>query len=121
MKRITRRLPNGSIEFIDGKGYANMSHADGMRVLFERLASYEDTGYFPPEVHTDLIPHKFGNLFIFMKNKESDLKRIEEKIAKTALNGNVDEDLVKKYRKMKDEFNIWFDSTVYKREVVSQE
>lgn len=117
MERITRRLANGSIEFVDGKGYANMSHADGMKVLFERLASYEDTGYFPPEVHTDLIPNNFRNLYIYMKTKESDLKKIEEKIANSTLNGYVDEELIKKYRKMKDDYNTWFNRTVYIREV----
>lgn len=41
MERLTRRI-GSSIDFVDGKGYGNMSHEEGVRLLFERLAEYED-------------------------------------------------------------------------------
>ena len=41
MKRITRRIGE-SIDFVDGKGYANLPHKEGVRLLFEKLAEYED-------------------------------------------------------------------------------
>jgi len=49
--RVTRKLAHGTIEFVDGKGYGSMSHADGVRILFERLYAYEETGLSPDEVN----------------------------------------------------------------------
>lgn len=43
MGRITRRIGK-SIDFVDGKGYANMSHEKTTRLIFERLAEYEEIG-----------------------------------------------------------------------------
>jgi|688.fasta_scaffold793524_2 hypothetical protein len=43
-ERLTRRIGN-IIEFVDGKGYANLSLVEGQRLLFERLAEYEDKEY----------------------------------------------------------------------------
>lgn len=50
MNRITRRLSNNIIEFVDGKGYGNLNHNQGVKLLFERLAEYEDTQLSPEEV-----------------------------------------------------------------------
>jgi hypothetical protein len=50
MERVTRRLNSGIIEFVDGKGYASLTHEQGVRILFERLAEYEDVGLSPEEV-----------------------------------------------------------------------
>lgn len=49
MKRITRRIGE-SIDFVDSKGYANLSHKEGVRLLFERLAEYEDIGMTADEI-----------------------------------------------------------------------
>ena len=43
MGRITRRIGT-TIDFVGGKGYANLSHKEGVRLLFERLEEYEDLG-----------------------------------------------------------------------------
>lgn len=42
MNRITRRVAGDSIEFVDGKGYANLSHEESMKLLFKKLADCED-------------------------------------------------------------------------------
>lgn len=43
MSRITRRIAGSrSIEFVDGQGYANLSHEESVRLLFEKLADCED-------------------------------------------------------------------------------
>lgn len=49
MERITRRIGN-SIDFVGNKGYANLSHEEKVRLLFERLAEYEETGLSPEEI-----------------------------------------------------------------------
>lgn len=41
MDRITRRIGE-SIVFVDGKGYTNLYHGEKLRLLFERLAKYEE-------------------------------------------------------------------------------
>lgn len=43
MERITRRIGK-SIDFVDGRGYAKLSHEDSTRLLFERLVEYEELG-----------------------------------------------------------------------------
>ncbi|CAB1247815.1 protein of unknown function [Ruminococcaceae bacterium BL-6] len=42
MERITQRIGN-TVDFADSKGYAKMSHENGIRLLFSHLAAYEDT------------------------------------------------------------------------------
>lgn len=49
MDRLTRRIGK-TIEFVDGKGYANLSLADGQRLLFKRLADYEDCWLSPEQI-----------------------------------------------------------------------
>jgi hypothetical protein len=41
MGRITRRIGD-AIEFVDGKGYANLSHEEVIKLLFKTLADCED-------------------------------------------------------------------------------
>jgi len=50
MNRITRKLGCGSIEFVDGKGFANLSHSESAGLLFERLYAFEETGYSPEDI-----------------------------------------------------------------------
>lgn len=50
MKRVTRRIGE-SIDFVDGQGYANLSHEKSVRLLFERLAEYEDIGLSAKEIY----------------------------------------------------------------------
>lgn len=57
MGRITRRIGEDMIEFVDGKGYANLSPEEEKRLLFKTLAEAEDklekrnvmTAYFKVE------------------------------------------------------------------------
>lgn len=49
MDRLTRRKGD-ILEFVDGKGYANLSFAEGQKLLFSQLAAYEDTGLSPEQV-----------------------------------------------------------------------
>lgn len=41
MERITKRIGD-SIDFVDGSGYANLSHKDTVKLLFKTLADCED-------------------------------------------------------------------------------
>jgi hypothetical protein len=41
MDRITRRIGD-IIEFVDGKGYANLSQEESIKILFKTLAECED-------------------------------------------------------------------------------
>jgi hypothetical protein len=52
MDRITRRIDDEIIEFVDGKGYGNLSYRKGLKLLFERLLAYEDTGLSPEEINS---------------------------------------------------------------------
>lgn len=63
MERLTRRIGN-SIDFVAGKGYANMSHEDGVRLLFKRLAAYENTGKTPEEVAALVQAESEGRLVV---------------------------------------------------------
>lgn len=59
MKRITRRIEGtNTIEFVDGKGYGNLTHEETVKLLFSKLADCEDAmekqkdplrAYFPVE------------------------------------------------------------------------
>ena len=49
MERITRKIGE-SIDFVDGKGYAKLSHEESTRLIFERLTEYEDIGLSPEEI-----------------------------------------------------------------------
>lgn len=42
MGRITRRIAGDIVEFVDGKGYANLSQEESMKLLFQTLAECED-------------------------------------------------------------------------------
>lgn len=59
--RITRRIGN-SIDFVDGK-YANLSQGQKMRLLFEKLANYEDTEMIPEDIK------KMHENYIELQNK----------------------------------------------------
>jgi NTP pyrophosphatase (non-canonical NTP hydrolase) len=50
VNRITRKLSCGSFEFVDGNGFAKLSHSEGINLLFERLYAYEETGYSPENI-----------------------------------------------------------------------
>ncbi len=49
MERLTKRIGD-SIDFVDGKGYSKLPHKESVRLLFEKLAEYEDTGLSPEQV-----------------------------------------------------------------------
>lgn len=72
MDRITRRIGT-SIDFVGGKGYANLPHKEGVRLLFEKLAEYEDIGMTPDEIK--LFLKDFG---ISQAIKIRELKRQQE-------------------------------------------
>ena len=82
MDRITRRIGT-SIDFVDGKGYANLPHKEGVRLLFEKLAEYEDIGIEPERLKEFL--GNFG-ISIVMKNTKlmNELQENEEIISKMA-------------------------------------
>jgi len=50
MDRVTRRIGD-TVDFVDGKGYSNLSHAESVRLLFNTLADYEDIGMTPDEIY----------------------------------------------------------------------
>lgn len=66
MERITKRIGK-SIDFVDSQGYANLSHKEGVRLLFEKLAEYEDIGLTPEGIK--LFLSDFG-VTVTKRNKE---------------------------------------------------
>lgn len=82
MDRITKRIGT-SIDFVDGKGYANLPHKEGVRLLFEKLAEYEDIGIEPKRLKEFL--GNFG-ISIVMKNIKlmNELQENKEIISKMA-------------------------------------
>ena len=75
MDRVTRRIGK-SIDFIDGKGYAKLSHEESTRLLFKKLAEYEDIGLTPEEIK--LLLKDFG-IRIIKKNRELKKQYDEDK------------------------------------------
>ena len=66
MERITRRIGT-TIDFVDGKGYANLPHKEGVSLLFGKLAEYEDLELTPDEIK--LFLSDWGMGFI-MENRK---------------------------------------------------
>jgi hypothetical protein len=50
VERLTKRISPEIIEFVDGKGYAQMNHQEGVKALFDCLAAYEDTNLTPSDI-----------------------------------------------------------------------
>lgn len=75
MERITKRI-GGSIDFVDGKGYAKLSHKESTRLLFEKLAEYEDIGLTPEEIKSFL---RYFGITVTMINRELKEQHEEDK------------------------------------------
>lgn len=82
MDRVTRRIGE-SIEFVDGKGYAKLSHEESARLLFEKLAEYEDIELTPDEIKLFLSDFGFK---VIKRNQElkKELQENKEIISKMA-------------------------------------
>lgn len=89
-ERVTRRLTKqGIIEFVDGKGYANLSFADGQRLLFELLAQYEDSQLGPAEVN-ELAKAKAEGRFLILPVPIGGTIYVPYRF-RDPFNGNIDE------------------------------
>lgn len=79
MERLTKRVGN-TVDFANGK--ANLTdHKSNVKMLFERLAAYEDTGMTPNEIKNKVyrnkwiptseeLPEKDLNVLVFDKCKD---------------------------------------------------
>lgn len=74
-ERLTRRIGD-TVEFVDGKGYAKLNYSDAQRLLFNRLAAYEDSGLSPEQVRELAEAKADGRLVVLPCKPETKVYRV---------------------------------------------
>lgn len=62
----------------------------------------------------------FGDLYRKLKDMEKELSKMEEKIALAAYNNIHDEELIRDYRVLRNEFKRWMRKTVFEKEDIKR-
>ena len=101
MERITRRIGE-SIDFVDGKGYATLPHKEGVKLLFEKLAEYEDIGMTPDEIYKVIkrgVPEWIDKYLEYRKLEEQGLLiKLPCKVGDMVYETNINRNIISIYR-----------------------